>query len=243
MPGRVPRKAEASTVGEVRYPPVKRGRSFALAGAIIALLAAVVFGGWWFGVEQPRRAAERQRLLTELNVPQPPWVYENSLGMKFVYARETGVFVSIWTRVKDYKLFVEATKREWDKPGFQQTEEDPVVNVSWDDATAFCEWLTEKERKAGLIWKSQGYHLPTDREWSVALDKWASGSGALTEELLKVQMIPGGENLWQWCQDWNEFDTKLRVLRRPERGSSYVTPERRDVTYGFRCVFKNAALR
>ena len=70
--------------------------------------------------------------------------------MKFVPVPGTGVLFSIWeTRVKDYKVFVEAKNREWPKPSFQQTEEHPAVNVSWEDATAFCEWLTEQGAHRG----------------------------------------------------------------------------------------------
>jgi sulfatase modifying factor 1 len=36
----------------------------------------------------------------------------------------------------------------------------PVVNVSWNDAVAFCEWLSRKEGKQ--------YRLPTEAEWEYA---------------------------------------------------------------------------
>ena len=57
----------------------------------------------------------------------------------------------------------------WREPGFEQGEDHPVVNVSWVDAKAFCKWLTDKERGAGLIGKDMAYRLPTDEEWSVAV--------------------------------------------------------------------------
>jgi len=104
-------------------------------------------------------------------VPQPagqPWT--NSLGMKFVPVPGTSVQFSIWdTRVKDYRAFVTATGRSWKKPSFKQGPTHPAVNVSWDEAKAFCVWLTEKERRAGTLSSSQEYRLPTDLEWSAAV--------------------------------------------------------------------------
>jgi hypothetical protein len=97
-----------------------------------------------------------------------PWI--NSLGMKFVPVPGTAVQFSIWdTRVQDYQAFVTATGRAWEKPPFEQGPTHPAVMVSWDDAKAFCAWLTEKERRAGTLNASQEYRLPTDLEWSAAV--------------------------------------------------------------------------
>jgi formylglycine-generating enzyme required for sulfatase activity len=45
----------------------------------------------------------------------------------------------------------------WRHPGWAQSDDHPVVNVSWSDAKAFCRWLSRKE--------SRQYRLPTEAEW------------------------------------------------------------------------------
>ena len=105
--------------------------------------------------------------------PTPPKASTNTLGMKFVPVPGTGVAFCIWeTRVKDYAAYAAANAGvdgSWKKPYFSeenymQEETHPVVEVSWNDAQAFCAWLTKKELAAGIIKAGQKCRLPTDAE-------------------------------------------------------------------------------
>ncbi len=55
------------------------------------------------------------------------------------------------------KKYSQDSKYSWRNPGFEQDDKHPVVNVSWNDAVAFCRWLSRVE---GLE-----YRLPTEAEW------------------------------------------------------------------------------
>jgi formylglycine-generating enzyme required for sulfatase activity len=52
---------------------------------------------------------------------------------------------------------VRSPRFTWRNPGFAQADSHPVVEVSWNDSVAFCEWLSRKEGKT--------YRLPTEAEW------------------------------------------------------------------------------
>jgi len=56
--------------------------------------------------------------------------------------------------------FTAGRQFNWRNTGFAQTDEHPVVNVSWNDATEFCRWLSRKEGKT--------YRLPTEAQWEYA---------------------------------------------------------------------------
>jgi formylglycine-generating enzyme required for sulfatase activity len=90
-------------------------------------------------------------------------------------------------------------KYTWLKPGFVQTDEHPVVNVSWNDAVAFCEWLTRVEGRT--------YRLPTEAEWEYACrarttTKYFSGDDP--ESLATVANVADGTakakySDWTWA--------------------------------------------
>ncbi|MEM9281947.1 MAG: bifunctional serine/threonine-protein kinase/formylglycine-generating enzyme family protein [Verrucomicrobiota bacterium] len=101
----------------------------------------------------------------------------NSLGMPFVPIPIVGgksdgksLLFSAWeTRVSDYQQFIEEhPDLEWLSPEFEQEPDHPAVRMPWPDAVAFCEWLTKRDREAGLLSDNEFYRLPTDHEWSCA---------------------------------------------------------------------------
>jgi formylglycine-generating enzyme required for sulfatase activity len=124
-----------------------------------------------------------------------PWT--NSLGVKFVPAGTDGVLFSVWdVRVQDYQTFVTATGHDWSKPSFSQTDNDPAVNVSWDDAYAFCDWLTKKEQAEGSLASNQKYRLPTDAEWSKAVGLNESADGTPARKSMKITGV------YPWGTQW-----------------------------------------
>ena len=111
--------------------------------------------------------------------------FVNSLGMQFVPVPGTSVLFCVWeTRGQDYEAFAKETQHAIEKPNFEQGPTHPAVNVSWDDAVAFCAWLSKKE---GVT-----YRLPTDAEWSVAVGLGAETGNTPREKDGKLTGYPWG---------------------------------------------------
>lgn len=125
--------------------------------------------------------------------PQALIRWTNSLGMVFVSVPRTKVFFSIYeTEVKFYSVFA-ATGPKLDGTNWNHAfyhgvtpvssgPDFPVVNASWNDAQAFCAWLTKTERASGKISAKQLYRLPTDSEWSEAVGIGQRETGATPKE-------------------------------------------------------------
>jgi formylglycine-generating enzyme required for sulfatase activity len=93
--------------------------------------------------------------------------YEVTLGQFLAFYNEAKYKLEIerdgkpsWGYDKDGKTLIESNAfRPW-APGWKIDLDHPVVYVSWNDAVAFCEWLSKKEHKK--------YRLPTEAEWEYA---------------------------------------------------------------------------
>ena len=130
----------------------------------------------------------------------PTNAFVNTLGMPFVPVPGTDVQFCIWeTRVKDYAAYATANAGVapfWQIPRFTQADTHPVVRVNWNDAQAFCEWLTKKELAEGKIKAGQKYRLPTDAEWSVAVGL-GKEKGNTPEE-----KDSGIKDVYPWGKEW-----------------------------------------
>lgn len=112
----------------------------------------------------------------------------------------------------------QGTQFHWRNPGYPVTTESPVTNVSWNDAVAFCQWMSDvggKERK---------YDLPTEAQWEYgcragSTTRWCFGDNA--SELKEFARCSGSSpaavgmklpnsfgicdmhgNVREWCRDW-----------------------------------------
>lgn len=96
--------------------------------------------------------------------------FVNTLWQRFVPIPRFDTLFCVWpVRVLDYFCYC----REQGLTPPDQTHPTgpthPVVNVTWNDAVAFCEWLTAREAGIGQLPEGHLYRLPTDLEWSAAI--------------------------------------------------------------------------
>ncbi len=125
--------------------------------------------------------------------------------------------------------------RYWQNPDYNQANQ-PVVGVSWYEAEAFCNWLSQTT--------SGSYRLPGEAEWERAAgstdrrkypwgDEWLADHANTDEAGLRrtsaVGMFPAGQavcgaddvlgNVWEWVEN---LDSEFRTRRAVRGGSWYL---------------------
>jgi formylglycine-generating enzyme required for sulfatase activity len=105
------------------------------------------------------------------------------------------------------KKWEQNPKYTWRNPGFAQTDEHPVVNVSWNDAIAFCNKLSELEglkpcyqSAGGAQPGGEGYRLPTEAEW-----EYACRAGSITRYTFGDDAGSLGEYAWDDAGSLGEY--------------------------------------
>ena len=108
----------------------------------------------------------------------------------------------------------------WRNPGLKswQADDEPVLQVSWDDAVAFCEWLSAREGRV--------FRLPTEAQWEFACRAGSDGRWCFGDDPARLDQYawnPGNAgfrfhpvgklrpnafglfdmhgNAWEWCGD------------------------------------------
>ncbi len=80
------------------------------------------------------------------------------------FVRETHRPVERGCHIQSQGVWVPDATKEWEHPGFSQTEDDPVVCVSWNDAQDYIRWLNKKVRASPYDNTPDPYRLPTWEE-------------------------------------------------------------------------------
>jgi formylglycine-generating enzyme required for sulfatase activity len=208
------------------------------------LIVGIPAGKFMMGSPDDEDARDRSEQLHEVELTQPFYmsVHPVTVGQFRKFVEETGYRTAAETDGlasygwNDQKHEVEpGADYNWKNPGYQQTDNHPVVLLEWKDARAFCEWLSKRE--------GRHYRLPTEAEWEFCCragtnTRYYSGDDDTSAAAYGNVVVQAGKqappaavgsfkpnawglcdmhgNVWQWCQDWYWKDYDASGVKDPK---------------------------
>ncbi|MBC8291056.1 MAG: formylglycine-generating enzyme family protein [Planctomycetes bacterium] len=136
---------------------------------LVGKLVLIPEGSFQMGSNDPKFANERPRHTQRVERAFYIGIHEVTFGQfrQFVSATEYKADVlrpevrgqGFDSRARDLSR-PKPSPYTWRNTGYKQTDSHPVVNVSWNDAQAFCRWVTDRGKMF--------CRLPTEAEWEYA---------------------------------------------------------------------------
>ena len=110
---------------------------------------------------------------------------------------------------EEYAAFVKTTGRkppkDWKDGAYPAGKaKHPVVNVSYDDAVAYCKWLTAKDGKAtyrlptAQEWESAAGHMPKDADFNCGENDGTTPVTQYAKTLAACGAVDMWGNVWEW---------------------------------------------
>ncbi|WP_295448099.1 SUMF1/EgtB/PvdO family nonheme iron enzyme [uncultured Thiodictyon sp.] len=147
---------------------------------------------------------------------------------------EQGEGAWVWNRGKHSGQKADAN---WRNPYMDQDDRHPVVCIGWDDAQAYCDWLSKETGQAyGLLTEAQWEHAC--RAGTAALYCFGDDAGQLGDYAWYGDNAGDGTrpvggknanawglhdlhgNVWEWCQDWYSGDDYQELVGSAARTDS-----------------------
>ncbi|MGE5315230.1 MAG: SUMF1/EgtB/PvdO family nonheme iron enzyme [Acidobacteriota bacterium] len=134
----------------------------------------------------------------------------------------SGFYISKYeVTVKEFRRYTDAMKKGFPQaPSWGWSDEAPIVNVTWNDAVAYCKWLDSTT--------GSGARLPTEAEWEFAARGGNSSqhfrysgsntigdvawyylnAGRITHRIgtklpNELGLYDMSGNAWEWVSDWH----------------------------------------